>query len=174
MLRAVQLQAVAGGSPTSQSSAGGAPTDVEALLQKALRRGYARERRGQFSIGRTPAAPTPRPELPRSFSMPSLRSPRPPAAMLPPLAVLGELPPGGGSPDAVGPAQRGGLSRCQSAAAIEAATRGQWGSGQPRHERAVARETLDNLLEEDMMEDPAFVQDLQQLEVQAAAAHASV
>lgn len=71
----VQLQATAaGGSPMSASSQSNGNTDVHALVQKAIRRGYSRSQRGRclFSAGCAPATAPPRPALPRSSSMPTL------------------------------------------------------------------------------------------------------
>lgn len=82
---ALQLQAsAAGGSPMSASSHSTAQTDVHALVQKAIRRGYSRSQRGRclFGAGCAPAAALPRPVLPRAASMPTLSVSA--ASLLPP------------------------------------------------------------------------------------------
>ena len=161
--------AVAGGSPTSVSSRDTIPTDIAALWQKALRRGYARSRRSVFQCGagRAAAAAPPRPKLPRSMSLTALPDAGGPLA--------------GGSPvqaAALTPQMRYNSSMPMLALAsppssmhgsMRGVRPGAGAAAEPRHQRAVAQEQLQEMMEEDMLTDTGAAADLHCLEQEASA-----
>lgn len=159
--------AAADGSPKSGSPQGTGNTDVEALVQKALRRGYTRCQGGRclFSVGCTPSAAPPA----------SLQLPLSPSALgpsRPNSECTAEAPPAAAArPDTLTAARPAGMLPC-CAAADPAAAGGTETSptSHSMHQRGVAQEKLETMAEFHLLSDSSAAEDLQRLEKEAAVA----
>lgn len=169
----MQVQDTAGDSPGSASSPdGGAPSDIQVLMRKALKRGYARCSRGwcQCAAGHASIAPGPPPTLPRATSMPCIPGEK--RSSIPPTALGAEAGTGesAATPAGAEPTPAAAFSRCRSATALTAPFARTWttASGRLLNSRAVARDYLENMIEEDMTSDPSIMHDIQRLEAEAS------